>query len=194
MSSAFFTTLVHWALKANPAMPICATSSVIFVYVKNMKMMTFLTGACQQWIKMRLSAITWGLMRRPGKMILALLAAVIVLFKNLQYIYICLIMTWTGYVLILVINIHQGLQSWDSSLSCTCQSCTIHRFTVVMIFFEYGSFPAWYFPYYDTWHSKDMVILHTWLVGYVSLCYGMLVAYFPFFPTTMVIAGFKPWL
>ena len=108
---------------------------------------------------------------------------VLVLFKNLQYIYICLIMTWTGYVLILIINIHKGLPSCDGSFSCTGQSCTIHRFTVVMIFFEYGSFPAWYFPYYDTWHSKDMVILHIWLVGYVSLHYGTLVAYvLLFFP------------
>ena len=64
-SSAFFwTTLMQWVLKANLlTIPICATSSVIFVYAKNMKMMTFLTGARQQSIKMmRLSAITWGSM------------------------------------------------------------------------------------------------------------------------------------
>lgn len=67
---------------------------------------------------------------------------VLVLFLNLRYIYICLIMTWTGSVLILIVNVHRGLPSCDGSLSCTCQSCTIRRFTVVMIFFEYGSFPA----------------------------------------------------
>ena len=79
ISSVFFwTTLVHWALKANLTMPICAASSVIFVYTKNMKMMTFLIGACWWWIEMtRLSAITQGSMGRPGNMILALLATAI---------------------------------------------------------------------------------------------------------------------
>jgi hypothetical protein len=56
-----------------------------------------------------------------------------------------LIMTWTGCALTRAVSIHYVLPSCDGSLSCGTSLPAMHHsqiLTIIMIFFEYGSFPA----------------------------------------------------
>ena len=62
-SACFLIMLVHYLLKASPPTLTCASSSMIYVYAKDVNTTIFLTGTCRGWIRMivvRIPVLMWG--------------------------------------------------------------------------------------------------------------------------------------